>query len=495
QKDLYLKSFYMKYHLVTLGCQMNKADSERVRTVIEDMGYTWTDFEEEAGLLGVLACSVRQKSIDKVYSRIYKWNKWKNRRNLISFVSGCVLPADKEKFLKMFDLVFEMKELPRLPEMLSQCGITTPLSIRRGNIPVVEEHHLAITGIKPGSNPLLNVNPVSEKIRLAGRPEEEIRGFWHVKPAYESSYEAFIPIQNGCDKFCTFCAVPYTRGREVSRPSAEILDEIRDLVNGGYKSITLLGQNVNSYGLDRHGSEISFPELLRQIGEFGKNSGKDFWVYFTSPHPRDMTGEVIEVISEYSCLAKQIHLPIQSGDDKVLMKMNRKYSVNDYRKIIAVIRKLLPDATIFTDIIVGFTGETDEQFENTRKAMEEFKYNMAYIAKYSPRPGAASSRWDNDIPGEVKTRRLHILTEELTKHTIVYNQSLIGKKLKVLVTGRDRKHEYLSALTEGRIVLRFASDDDSLTGNFAEVLIESATNFAVQGRLIDKKVEEAVYHG
>ncbi|MBN2612709.1 MAG: MiaB/RimO family radical SAM methylthiotransferase [Bacteroidales bacterium] len=485
----------MKYHLVTLGCQMNKADSERVRTVVESMGYRWTDNEEEAGLLGILACSVRQKSIDKVYSRIHKWNKWKNRRNLITFVSGCVLPADKEKFLRMFDLIFEMKELPRFPEMVSQYGVTTPLSIKRGLQPVDEELTSIEKDIIPETNPRLDVNFINGKIKIAGRPEEAIKDFWHVTPTYDSNYEAYIPIQNGCDKFCTFCAVPYTRGREVSRPSAEILDEIRDLVNRGYKSITLLGQNVNSYGLDRHGSEISFPRLLREIGEFGNSSGKEFWVYFTSPHPRDMTDEVIEVISGYDCLAKQIHLPIQSGDDKVLMKMNRKYSVNDYRKIITVIRKLLPQATIFTDIIVGFTGETDEQFENTRKAMEEFKYNMAYIAKYSPRPGAASSRWDDDIPNEVKTRRLHILTNELTRHTIVYNQSLVGKKLKVLVTGRDRKNEYLSALTEGRIVLRFASDNDSLTGNFAEVLIESATDFALQGKLVMNYAEETVTHG
>ena len=472
---------------------MNKSDSERVRTVVEAMGCRWTDDEEEANLLGILACSVRQKSIDKVYARIHKWNSWKNHRNLITFVSGCILPADREKFLKQFDLIFEMRELPQFADMLSQYGVSTPASYKHDNLQLPESDldetdksdfaqiHLTVrektvTGLKP----------------LIHRPEEKIRGFWQVKPTYHSPYEAFIPIQNGCDKFCTFCAVPYTRGREVSRPSGEILNELKELVNIGYKSITLLGQNVNSYGLDKKGNEITFPELLRKIGEYGKISGNDFWVYFTSPHPRDMTDEVIDVISQYNCLAKQIHLPLQSGDDKVLIKMNRKHSTADYRSIIHSIRKTMPEATIFTDIIVGFAGETDEQFENTRSALQEFRFNMAYIAKYSPRPGAASSRWDDEVPGDVKNRRLHILTGELTRHTLDYNMKLIGKRYKVLVTGKDRKEGYLSAITEGRIVLRFKSGDESLVGNFAEVIIESATEFALGAKFIRKIVTEKV---
>src|SRR5512133_2667247 len=328
----------MKYNILTLGCQMNKSDSERVRTVIEEMGYRWTENEEEANLLGVIACSVRQKSIDKVYSRIAKWNKWKNSRNLLTFVSGCVLPADREKFLKLFDLVFGMSELPELPDMIRQYGVVSHTATTSGAYK---------TGfISPSlASPLKFVQP----------PVEKIRDFWKLQPSYISDFEAFIPIQNGCDKFCTYCAVPYTRGREISRPSQEILEELKQVVDKGYKAITLLGQNVNSYGLDKHGAELTFPGLLRAIGEYGKTCGKDFWLYFTSPHPRDMSDEVLEVIALYDCLAKQIHLPIQSGDDKVLIRMNRKHNVDDYMKIIASIRKILPTATVFTDIIVGFT--------------------------------------------------------------------------------------------------------------------------------------------
>jgi tRNA-2-methylthio-N6-dimethylallyladenosine synthase len=441
----------MNYHVITLGCQMNLSDGERVRTVIDQMGYTWTDTEGEAQLLGIIACSVRQKSIDKVYSRISQWNRMKNKQNLVTFISGCILPADKERFMKLFDLVFPMSELNQFPEMLSQYGVVTPGSLRE----------------------------MASKMRM----NESIRDFWHITPHYNSGFEAFVPIQNGCDKFCTFCAVPYTRGREISRPSSEILLEVRGLVEQNYKSITLLGQNVNSYGLDKKGEEMYFPALLREIGEIGKASGKEFWVYFTSPHPRDMSDEVIDVIAGYPHLGKQIHLPLQSGDDMVLIRMNRKHSLEKYREIVQKIRSSLPDATLFTDIIVGFTGETEEQFQNTVKAFDEFRFNMAYIAQYSPRPGAASSRWADDIPPEVKKDRLHRLSEVLRDHSLGMNREMTGKTYRVLVTGEDRKEGYLSGLTEGKIVLRFPSDDISLIGNFVDITMKTAAPFSLEGTL------------
>ena len=367
-----------------------------------------------------------------------------------------MLPEDHEKFLKLFDITFQMKDLPGLPEMISRYGVTTPAHI------------------KPGIDPY----------------NENIEEFWNVKPSYQSEFEAFIPIQNGCDKFCTFCAVPYTRGREVSRPSKDILAELAVLVSQGYKSVTLLGQNVNSYGLDKKGEEILFPELLRQAGELGIRMKKEFWVYFTSPHPRDMTDEVIEVIAKYPVLAKQIHLPMQSGDDRVLIRMNRKHNMEKYRQIVSAIRSLIPDATIFTDIIVGFTGETEEQFENTRRALEEFKFNMSYSAIYSPRPGATSHRWADDVPLEEKKRRLHVLTEELRKHNRLTNSSLVGKTVRALVRGADRKPGFLSALTEGKLIVRFPKENESLTGSFVDLKITAASDFSMEGELV--KITEMV---
>lgn len=435
----------MKYYLLPFGCQMNLSDTERVRTVLQKMGYTPTDNEEEANILGIIACSVRQKGIDKVYGRIEKWNAMKNRKSVITFVSGCILPADRVRFLKLFDLVFTMNELPQLPEMIRQYGIVTPAALKE-------------------VNPSANMDP-----------------FWEICPMRASNFEAYIPIQNGCNNFCTYCAVPYTRGREVSRPSEDILNEVKELVEKDYKSITLLGQNVNSYGLDKKGEEINFAELLRRIGEYGKASGKEFWVYYTAPHPRDMEDEIIEVMAQYDCLAKQIHIPIQSGDDVMLQRMNRHHDLERYRHIIQTIRRVLPTATIFTDIIVGFTHESEEEFENTRKAMEEFKYNMAFIAQYSVREGAVASKWEDDVPKEVKRQRYHRLTEELMKHSLVYNQALVGTTVKMLVEDYDRKNGYLTGHTEGKIVIRIPSHDENYIGQIIDVKVVSATPLSIEG--------------
>ena len=433
----------MRYHLIHLGCQMNQSDAERIRTVLEGMGYVSVEDEQTADLLGIVACSVRQKAVDKLYSRIELWNRWKSKRPLLTFASGCILPADREKLMKRFDLLFTIQELPKLPELIRQYGVVTPAS----------------AGYDPSD------------------------GYWKIAPSYSSSFEAFVPIQNGCDKFCTFCAVPYTRGREVSRPSADILAEVESLVERDYRLITLLGQNVNSYGLDKPEQEIGFPELLRRVGEIGIQSGRRFWVYFTSPHPRDMRDEVIDTIARYPVLANQIHLPIQSGDDKVLIRMNRNYRTDQYRRVVRKIRGSLPTATLFTDIIVGFSGETEEQFENTRAAMREFDYNMAYIAMYSPRVGAASARWADDVPQAEKRRRLQELSKELATSSLAYNRRLIGTRLSVLVDGRDRLAGWLRGRSEGKLIVRFASDDEGLIGNFVDLRISSAAPLSLEGEL------------
>jgi len=441
----------MRYHLIPLGCQMNVSDSERIVTVLEQLGYEATDREEDADILGIVACSVRQKAIDRVYSKIHKWNEWKNDRNLLTFVSGCILPTDREKFLARFDLVFTINELPDLPDMIRQYGVPTGAGIS--------------SGIGSRGTDLDSVPDIRD-------------GFWKVTPTYTSRVEAYVPIQNGCDKFCTFCAVPYTRGREVSRPSGEIVAEVAALVDQGYRSITLLGQNVNSYGLDRRSSEISFSELLHEVGSV--TAGKPVWVYFTSPHPRDMTDDVLEAVATHDTLAKQIHLPIQSGDDKVLIRMNRNYRLSGYRSVVESVRRILPEATLFTDIIVGFTGETEEQFQRTREAMEEFRYDMAYIATYSPRPGAASSRWADDIPQEEKKRRHRVLTEVLERTAGERNHALIGRTIPVLVEGRDRQG-YAAGRTEGRVPVRIAGPAEG----------DGAGHELVPGTFVDLRITDA----
>lgn len=476
----------MKYHLVILGCQMNHADAERVQSVMAQLGCTPTEKEEEASLIGIIACSVRQKAIDKVYSKIGKWNKWKNKKSLITFVSGCILPDDRQKFLKLFDMVFDMKELGTFPEMLRQYGVAMPqLAVFNEEIAIKPEMADNQVVVKESKQPDFKAfKPVVTEAK-SQKLEPDV---WEIAPTYQSNFEAFVPIQNGCNKFCTFCAVPYTRGREVSRESGEILDEIASLLEKGYKSITLLGQNVNSYGLDKKGAELSFAQLLEKIGAMADASSTDTWVYFTSPHPRDMSYDVIEAISKYRSLAKQIHLPLQSGDDKVLIRMNRKHSLSRYREVVDWIRRLIPQATLFTDIIVGFTGETDEQFENTRLAVKEFQYHMAYIAMYSPRPGAASFAWSDDISVQTKKQRFATLSADLAEVAHHHTNQLIDKTVKVLVRGHDKKDGYLSGHTEGKIVVRFESANNQLIGQFVHLKITSAGPFSIEGTLVEVPV-------
>ncbi len=480
----------MNYHLVVLGCQMNQSDSERVKRVIEEMGLVETLNEDDADLIGIIACSVRQKAIDKVYTKIQKWNSLKNKKPLITFATGCILPDDKLKFLKQFDLVFDIGEVLSLPKLIAQYGVSSPLVNALGmakELSFPSKSDISLDAIMVDSDVMIrsDIKPTASFLSPLKRKTISFENQqWEVKPKYNSGFEAYVPIQNGCDKFCTFCAVPYTRGREVSRPSTEILDEINHLVASGYKSITLLGQNVNSYGKDSQGSELSFADLLSAVGEIIEKARADVWVYFTSPHPRDMTREVIEVISRYSCLAKQIHLPLQSGDNKVLIRMNRKHNMDRYREIVGWIRELLPTATLFTDIIVGFTGESDEQFERTRLAMNEFKYNMAYIATYSPRPGAASFQWADDVDHAVKKERLAVLTTDLVVSASEYTSQMMHQTIKILVRNDDRKQGYLTGHTEGKIVVRFACDDKALIGQFVQIKVTSTTPFSVEGNLV-----------
>lgn len=438
----------MQYFLMHLGCQMNASDTERIAAVLEELGFVRTDDEEKADLLAVVACSVRQKAIDKVYGRIHTWNRQKHGR--VTMLSGCVLEADERKFAKLFDLIFRMPDLPRLPELLA------PFFQGRGGMPAA-----------------------------AATPEyDPATGFWQIDPHYANPVQAFIPIQNGCNKFCSYCAVPYTRGREVSRPSAEILAEARRLVEGGYRTITLLGQNVNSYGLDRKGAELAFPALLAAMAAVVEEAGKEVRLYYTSPHPQDMSEELFRVMAAHSCIAKQVHLPIQSGDDAVLKAMHRSYDMARFRETVGWMRHHLPDATFFTDIIVGFPGETEEQFENTRSTMEEFRYDMAYIAMYSPRPGAASARAEDTVPHEEKRRRLHLLSDDLKRISLENNRARIGRTLRVLVEGPDRKPGFLSGKTEGLLIVRFAAADEALTGSLVDVKITGAAPLSLEGELV-----------
>lgn len=424
----------MKYFLLPFGCATNKADGERIAAMLEVAGFHPAAVEEDANIVGIVACSIRQSAIDRVYHKAHFWNERKKREPFMTFVSGCILPRDEKNFGKIFDMVVKLAEVQELPRILKQSGVLPAQS------------------------------------------------FWDINPVRSSSFKALIPIQNGCDKFCTYCAVPYTRGREVSRPSDDILREVENVVANGYKQITLLGQNVNSYGLDKPSVERSFAELLDRVGSIADSAPQRMWVHYTSPHPRDMTEEVFDVMNAHPSLAAYLNLPLQSGSDAVLKRMNRRYTWEKYRNVLDTAREKIPGITISTDIIVGFCGETSEQFEATAEAMRYGKYDMAFIAQYSPRPGAVSEkRWEDTVPKDEKKRRDKMLTEILRATARGNNEKLIGQTIPVLVEANSRKDGKLLGRTEGLKSVEFPSSDTSLIGNFVDITIESADAWRLFG--------------
>jgi len=353
----------MNYHIITFGCQMNKSDSERIASVLENIGYKETSNINEANLIVVNMCSVRQSAVDRVYGLIPKFKKLKAKNEKRkTILTGCILKEDKRKFEKSFDQVLKFKDL------------------------------------------------------------------LEYRPKYQNNFSAFIPISNGCNNFCTYCVIPFTRGPLICRNHQEILEEVKNVVKKGLKEIWLLGQNVNDYHspTDSSGEEefsssspsspaltgdsaIDFPKLLKMVNDIPGN----FLIRFMSPHPADFSEELIDVMANSEKVAKYLNLPVQSGDNKILKKMNRPYTVEEYKNLVKKIRKKIPNINLSTDVIVGFPGETKKQFENTAKLFKEIKFNIAYFAKYSPRPGTAAWNTKDDVPLKEKKKREKILREIL----------------------------------------------------------------------------------
>jgi len=431
------------YFLQILGCQMNHSDAERLANILESCGYKKANSPDQADFIGVVACAVRQSAMDRVYGKIRNWNLIKEKRPLITLLTGCVLKKDKEKLKYDFDILLDMKDIQNLP-----------------------------TELKKRNAQLGNFNPSPSYLSLA--------------PKYESDFKAYVPIMTGCNKFCTYCAVPYTRGPEISRPSEEIFEEVKNLINQGYKEIMLLGQNVNSYGLDvkdtrspNYGKKLpTFPEILKEINSWPGN----FWLRFTTSHPYDMSDELIKVIAERNHLTEYLNLPVQSGNNEILKKMNRHYTVGHYKEKLDKIRKLIPEIGLSTDIIVGFCGETEKQFQDTANLMKEIGYDMAYISQYSPRPGTSAARaFPDDIPKETKKEREKILTDILKKSALEFNKKFLNKKTKVLVDGISKGK--LFGKNRQFKTVRINSDNKDLIGKFIDVKINKINPWGLEGKI------------
>jgi tRNA-2-methylthio-N6-dimethylallyladenosine synthase len=425
-----------KFHLIIFGCQMNTSDAERLVTVLKNIGYTETKDESAADLVGVIACSVRQAAVDRIYGKLREWQIVKETRPLITLLSGCVLPADRKKLAGKFDLFIDINHLDNLAQDLRN---------------IMPEKKLAL-------------------------PD-----FFSIQPNYLSNYRAYVPIMTGCNKFCSYCAVPHTRGRETSRPSEQIVAEVKKLLKKGYKEIILLGQNVNSYGLDCK-QEIKFPELLKKIDNLGEN----FWLKFLTSHPYDMSDDLIKAMAKSKNLTHYLHLPVQSGSDAILKKMNRHYTVAHYKKLIKKIRQSIPDMAISTDIIVGFPSETESQFKETLKLVKEIKYNTAYFAQYSSRSGTTAAKlYKDDVPKATKKKRWQELNKLIGQQSLAFNKKLVNQEGLVLID----QHKKIGQdwLNLGKLAnyttVKILTKKPLKIGNFIKVKITKALNWGVEGKL------------
>ncbi len=397
-----------KLHIKTYGCQMNVYDSERMADLLKPMGYEVTSQPDQADLVILNTCHIREKAAEKVYSDIGRLRNIRQRGNgdMKIAVAGCVAQAEGAEIIARapaVDIVVGPQSYHRLPELLAR------QERERGSVLDTEF-------------------PAESKF-------DEIAVARQV-----TGPTAFVTVQEGCDKFCTFCVVPYTRGAEASRPAAAILQEIRELADQGVREVTLLGQNVNAYHGEAPGGgqagEWGLGRLIREIADI-PNIAR---IRYTTSHPKDMDDDLIAAHGQVPALMPYLHLPIQSGSNKILDAMNRGHDVDSYRRIIDQIRALRPDLALSSDFIVGFPGESDEDFDETMKVVKEIGYVQAFSFKYSRRPGTPGSVMPMQVPDSVKASRLQILQDELQQQTTTFAEALVGHAMDVLVE-KPGRHE------------------------------------------------------
>lgn len=430
------------YHLITLGCQMNKADSERLASYLDGQGYSESAQAETAQLVVFITCGVRQSAEDRVYGRVNQLRK-KNPQALV-VITGCLAyrPDVQRRLKGQVDLFMNINRLPELVALL------------------------AAKGVRPEDS--------DYETERQDCGEEYLK----IPARHQSTYRAYVPIGNGCDNFCSYCVVPYARGREVYRPAAGILTEVKKLLSAGYKEINLIAQNVNSY----RSGVYSFPRLLKEIADLPG----DFWVRFSSSHPKDLSPELIEVIAASEKVVNHLHLAVQSGDDEILKAMNRNYTVAHFKDLIAQLRAARSEMAITTDVIVGFPGETEAHFNNTVKLFTEVDFDLVYISRYSPRPGTASWKMKDNVSSIEKKRREKILNDQLIASSLKNSQQKIGTAVTVLVDGQNKAGRYYGKSADYKTVFFTASAKaPDLIGNFVTVLITEALPFGLNGALVE----------
>lgn len=421
----------------TFGCQQNEADTERIRGMLHEMGYSMTDRPEDADFILYNTCAVREHAEDRAFGNIGALSHLKKQRpDIVIALCGCMAQQEKnvEKIKKSYpqvSLLFGTHALWRFPSLLYRV--------------LTEKKRVFDIG---GEDDIAEGLPV---LRAQGP-------------------KAWLSIMYGCNNFCTYCIVPYVRGRERSRRPEEIEKELRELVAAGYKEITLLGQNVNSYGKDL-GLDIDFADLLRRLNAVPG----DFWLRFMTSHPKDASPRLFDAMAECDKVAKQLHLPFQSGSDEILRRMNRRYTAEEYKALIADARAKMPNITLSSDIIVGFPGETEEDFEQTLRLVEDVRFDLLFTFLYSPRSGTPAASYEDNATPQEKQQRFERLLKAQDAIVAERQAAYQGKTLRLLVDGTAKGPEYpFTARTEGNLLVCVRGTDIQI-GSFVEAKIEKTS--------------------
>lgn len=436
----------LKYFILTMGCQLNENDSEKICGMIEKMGYNKTNTLEEADLVVFNTCCVRENAEDKLFGKLGEVKKIKEKRGTIIAIGGCMMQEKhiQEKLRKsypFFDLIFGTHTLHKFPEDLYKV--------------ISEEKRIE------------DILDIDGEV-IEGLPIKR-----------NDNIKASVTIMNGCNNFCTYCIVPYVRGRERSRDPEDIINEVKQLSEEGYKEITLLGQNVNSYKGNGNLGIYKFSELLREINKIEKIER----IRFVSPHPKDFTDDVIDAIRDCQKVCKIIHLPLQSGSSRVLKTMNRKYTKEQYLNLVEKMKAKIPDVEFSTDIIVGFPGETQADFEDTLDVVRKVCFEQVFMFIYSRRVGTPADKMENQVPEEIKHERFNRLKALVESQIELNNKKYIGTQQNVLVEGKSKTNSnILTGRTDTNKVVNFEGEE-TLIGNIVKMNIISEHMWYLKGEI------------
>ena len=440
-----------KFFIETFGCQMNVADSELVAAMLQECGYSETEDLDQADILFMNTCAIREKAEETVHNRLDSIQHLKKRNpQMLIGVLGCMAQNLKDDLLEtkpFVDIILGPDSYRRIPEIIKS---------RNGQ----------------------NGHEVDTRL-------SKFEVYEDLLPSRHEGVNAWVSISRGCDKFCTFCIVPFTRGRERSRSFESIIDEVKDAVSNGFTEITLLGQNVNSFRTENG----KFPHLLKQVA--GVSGVKR--IRYMSPHPQDMDEHLLQVMCDHENICNYIHLPLQAGSDRILKRMNRTYSQNEFLELVDTIRRYMPDCSISTDIIVGFPGETNAEFEETLEVMNRVVFDRSFMFKYSSRPGTKAAEYTDQIDEVIKQERLERLIALQQSHTLKANQRHIGKILKVMVEKESKKSPtQWTGRTEGNMGVIFDKNGEHLK-DIVDILIQNAQGVSLFGnRVLDKELVDEI---